>query len=435
MEKVERASQSPKMEKVARASPLSKMEKVVIASPLPSPKMEQEARASLLPVYTASPNIGANEEEYRDFVKALYAKYKPEMIVSGTAFPTPGAIEIDTTKHAIDALDRLKKKDKELLDNLKKYKHEDADIDKLHKELNDANCILANLENDIDSLKAHKEMNLCLLNKIKNEHKVLRDEKYHLQKQLALARRSCSGQNKRKSKEVDHLNIAYNKLDQKEKSTRRRIAMLEAELSLIISKLEVPKSKKEKPVVPPLDLSKLGEHKVLPPLKNAPKAPRKGVNINSLAKENFTDFNTGNKRRMKAAEPKLSNSTPIMQKHEFVRPAPTARDNRKHPLHPIKTGTLTDPRKQPDKRTVRQVIYKNKSVLTRRDEGIQAEELKLPDIVKGSQLINKSKIVPKQACESRRTAPRRAARKPVNQQKPPFYAQIKASPYFSHSDH
>ncbi|XP_071155377.1 uncharacterized protein [Mytilus edulis] len=373
----------------------------------------------------------ANEEEYRDFVKALFVKYKPEMVVSGTAFTAPGAIEVDTTTHAIDAHDILKKKDKELLDNLKKSKHEDTDIGKLHKELSNANFLLANIEYDIDSLKAHEEMNQYLLNKIKNEHKILRDEKYYIQKQLALARRSCSGQNKRKSKEVEHLNIAYNKLDQKERSTRRRIAILEAELSLIISKLDVPKSKKEKPVVPPLDLSKLGERKVLPPLNNAPKAPRKGVHINSLAKENFTDFNTGTKRRMKAPEPKLSNSTPIMQNHEFVRPAPSVRDTRK--IHPNKTGQ----RNQPEKRTVRQVIYKNKPVhvLTRIDDGTKADEFKLPDIVKGSQLIDKSKIVPKQACESRRTAPRRAARKPANKERPPFCDQIKASQYFSHSDH
>ncbi|XP_076091798.1 uncharacterized protein LOC143063488 isoform X2 [Mytilus galloprovincialis] len=353
------------------------------------------------------------------------------MFVSGTAFTTPGAIEIDTTTHAIDAHDILKKKDKELLDNLKKSKHEDTDIGKLHKELSNANFLLANIEYDINSLKAHEEINQYLLNKIKNEHKILRDEKYYIQKQLALARRSCSGQNKRKSKEVEHLNIAYNKLDQKERSTRRRIAILEAELSLIISKLDVPKSKKEKPVVPPLDLSKLGERKVLPPLNNAPKAPRKGVNINSLAKENFTDFNTGTKRRMKVPEPKLSNSTPIMQNHEFVRPAPSVRDHRK--IHPNKTGQ----RNQPDKRTVRQVIYKNKPVhvLTRIDDGTKADEFKLPDIVKGSQLIDKSKIVPKQACESRRTAPRRAARKPANKERPPFCDQIKASQYFSHSDH
>ncbi|CAG2196547.1 unnamed protein product [Mytilus edulis] len=330
------------------------------------------------------------------------------------------AIEIDTTTHAIDGHDRLKKKDKvRLLDILKKYNHEDADIDKLNKEMDDAiNCLLVNIENDIDSLKAHKEMNQYLINKIMNVHKVIRNEKYCIQKQLELASRSCSGQNKRKSKEVELLNIAYNKLDQKERSTRRRIAILNAELSLIISKLDMPKSKKEKPIVPPLDLSKLGDRKVLPPLKNAPKAPRKGVNMNSLAKENFTDLNTGNNRRMKAPEPKLSNSTPILQNQEFVRPAPSVRDNRK--IYPNKTGTLNGPRNQHDKKTVRQVIYNNKPVLTRKDEGTQADVLKLPDIVKGSQLIDKSKIVPKQACESRRTAPRHAARKPAYQERPPF---------------
>ncbi|XP_076071632.1 uncharacterized protein LOC143043019 [Mytilus galloprovincialis] len=164
----------------------------------------------------------------------------------------------------------------------------------------------------------------------------------------------------------------------------------------------MPKSKKEKPVVPPLDLSKLGERKVLPPLKNAPKAPRKGVNMNSLAKENFNDSNTGTKRRMKAPEPKLSNSTPILQNHVFVKPAPSVGDNRK--TYPNKTGTLNGPRNQHDKKTVRQVIFKNKPVITRKDDGTQSEVLKLPDIVKGSQMIDKSKIVPKQSCESRRPA-------------------------------
>ncbi|VDI77793.1 Hypothetical predicted protein [Mytilus galloprovincialis] len=180
----------------------------------------------------------------------------------------------------------------------------------------------------------------------------------------------------------------------------------------------MPKSKKEKPIVPPLDLSKLGERKVLPPLKNAPKAPREGIDINSLAKENFTDYNTGNKRRMKAPEPKLSRSTPILQNQEIVRPAPSVRDNRK--IYPNKTGTLNGPRNQHDKRTVRQVIFKNKPVITRKDEGTQSEVLKLPDIVKGSQMIDKSKIVPKQSCESRRPAPRGAARKPAHQERPPF---------------
>ncbi|VDI27268.1 Hypothetical predicted protein, partial [Mytilus galloprovincialis] len=284
----------------------------------------------------------------------------PRAIKIGTTTPraikidtTTRAIEIDTTTHAIDGHDQPKKKDKvRLLDILKKN-YEDADIDKLHKELDDAiNSLQANIENDIDSLKANKEMNQYLINKIMNEHTVIRDEKYCIQKQLELASRSCSGQNKHKSKEVDLLNIAYNKLDQKEKSTRRRIAILKAELSLIISKLDMPKSKKEKPIVPPLDLSKLGERKVLPPLKNAPKAPREGIDINSLAKENFTDYNTGNKRRMKAPEPKLSRSTPILQNQEIVRPAPSVRDNRK--IYPNKTGTLNGPRNQHDKRTVRQ---------------------------------------------------------------------------------
>ncbi|XP_076071658.1 uncharacterized protein LOC143043046 [Mytilus galloprovincialis] len=330
---------------------------------------------------------------------------------------TPRAIKFDTTTHAIDGHDQLKKKDKVLLDMLKKYNNEDADIDKLNKEMDAVNCLLDNIENDIDSLKAHKEMNQYLINKIMNVHKVIRNEKYCIQKQLELASRSCSRQNK-KSKEVDLLNIAYNKLDQKERSTRRRIASLKAELSLIISKLDMTKSKKEKPIVPPLDLSKLGECKVLPPLKNAPKASREGININSLAKENFTDYNIGNKRRMKASEPKLSRSTPILQNQEFVRPAPSVRDNRK--IYPNKTGTLNGPRNQHDKKTVRQVIYNNKPVLTRKDEGTQADVLKLPDIVKGSQLIDKSNIVPKQSCESRRTAPRCAARKPAYQGRPPF---------------
>ncbi|XP_076099557.1 uncharacterized protein LOC143069010 isoform X1 [Mytilus galloprovincialis] len=188
-----------------------------------------------------------------------------EIIISGTAFTTPGALAIDTTLHAHE----LKKKDKELLDILKKHKPEDADIDKIkiNKELDDAiNGLQANIENDIDSLKAHKEMNLCLINKIKNEHTVLRDEKHYIEKQLEMACRSCSGQNKRKSKEVYLLNIAYDKLDQKERSSRRRIAILQAELSLIILKLDVSNSKEEKSVVPPLD---------------------------------FTDINIGNKRRMK----------------------------------------------------------------------------------------------------------------------------------------
>ncbi|XP_071126400.1 mucin-2-like [Mytilus edulis] len=245
----------------------------------------------------------------------------PRAIKIGTITPraieidttTPRAIKFDTTTHAIDGHDRLKKKDKVLLDMLKKYNNEDADIDKLNKEMDAVNCLLDNIENDIDSLKAHKEMNQYLINKIMNVHKVIRNEKYCIQKQLESASRSCSRQNKRKSKEFDLLNIAYNKLDQKERSTRRRIASLKAELSLVISKLDMPKSKKEKPIVPPLDLSKLGERKVLPPLKNAPKASREGININSLAKENFTDYNPGNKRMMKAPEPKLSRSTPIMQ--------------------------------------------------------------------------------------------------------------------------
>ncbi|VDI32822.1 Hypothetical predicted protein [Mytilus galloprovincialis] len=73
-----------------------------------------------------------------------------------------------------------------------------------------------------------------------------------------------------------------------------------------------------------------------------------------------------------------------------------------------------------NKKTVRQVIYKNKPVITRKDEATQSEVLKLPDIVKGSQMIDTSKIVPKQSCESRGTAPRRAARKPTNQERPPF---------------
>ncbi|XP_076070070.1 uncharacterized protein LOC143041850 [Mytilus galloprovincialis] len=333
----------------------------------------------------------------------------PRAIKSDT---TTRAIEIDTTTHAINGHDRPEKKDKVLLDILKKYNHEDADIDKLNKELDDAvNCLLDNIENDIDSLKAHKEMNHYLINKFKNEHTVLRDEKYLIQKQLKLTSRGYSGQNKSKSKEVDLLNIAYNKLDQKERSTRRRIASLKAELSLIISKLDMPKAKKEKPIVPPLDLSKLGERKVLPPLKNAPKAPRKGVNMNS-------DFNTGTKRRMKAPEPKLSNSTPILQNHVFVRPAPSEGDNRK--TYPNKTGTLNGPRNQHDKKTVRQVIFKNKPVITRKDEGTQSEVLKLPGIFKGSQMIDKSKIVPKQSCESRRPAPRGADRKPSYQERPPF---------------
>ncbi|XP_063433345.1 uncharacterized protein LOC134715229 [Mytilus trossulus] len=330
-----------------------------------------------------------------------------------TAFSTPGAL--DTTSHAHE----LKKKEKELLNILKKHKHEDADIDKIKidKELDDAiNGLQDNIENDIESLKAHKEMNLCLINKIRNEHTVLRDEMHYVEKQLELA--SCSGQNKPKSKEVDLLNMAYNKLNQKEKSSRRRIAILQAEISLIILKLDVSNSEKEKPDVPPLDLSKLGECKVLPPFKNAPKAPRKGININSLAKENCTDINIGNKRRMKAPEPKMSNTTPILQNYEFVRPASSVRDNRK--IHPNKTGTLNGQRNQSDKRTVRQVIYKNKPVITRKDVGTQSEVLKLPDIVKGSQKMDKSKIVPKQSCESRRTAPRRAARKPTIQQRPTF---------------
>ncbi|XP_063414843.1 uncharacterized protein LOC134696818 [Mytilus trossulus] len=307
---------------------------------------------------------------------------------NGTAFSTP--VALDTTAHAHE----LKKKDKELLNILKKHKPEDADIDKIkiNKELDDAiNGLQANIENDIDSLKAHKEMNLCLINNIKKEHTVLIDEKYYIEKQLELASRSCSGQNKRRSKEVDGLIIAYDKLDQKERSARRRIAILKAELSLIILKLDVSNSKEEKPIVPPLDLSKLGEGKVLPPFKNAPKAPKKGMNRNSLAKENHTDISTGNKRRMKDQEPKN------------------------------KTGSLNGVRNQPDKKTVRQVIYKNKPVLTRTDEGTQLKVLiKLPDIVKGSQMMDKSKILPKQSCESRKNAPRRAARKPTNQQRPTF---------------
>ncbi|XP_076071142.1 uncharacterized protein LOC143042623 isoform X2 [Mytilus galloprovincialis] len=299
---------------------------------------------------------------------------------NGTAFTTPGALEIDTTSHAHE----LKKKDKELLDILKKHKPEDADIDKINinKELDDAiNGLQANIENDIDSLKVHKEMNLCLINTIKNERTVLRDEKHYIEKQLELASRNCSTQNKRKSKEVYLLNIAYDKLDQKERSSRRRIAILQAELSLIILKLDESNSKEEKSVVPPLDMSKHGECKVLPPFKNAPKAL-------------------------------------ILQNYEFVRPAPSVRDNRK--MHPNRTGTLNGPRNQSDKKTVRQVIYKNKPVITRKDEGTQSQVLKLPGIFKESQMMDKSKIVPKQSCGSTRIAPRRAARKPTNQQRPTF---------------
>ena len=221
---------------------------------------------------------------------------------------------------------------------MKKIQRYNPDVFRLAREIHKANQALAYMDNDMATLTKQKEMNESLLEKVKWEYMNLKDEKSDVEKQLSIAKRSAKMQKiPQLWKECDQLAVEYEKLDHKQRILSKRIDLLEDDLAYIISKLEV--SKKEKPVVPRLDLSKLNHHRVLPPIKKEPETPitpRKGASIVSAAQDNLIGHNTDVKSRARSAKPKMSRSSSVvMENKEFVKPAAAMVMNRQRVLPPI----------------------------------------------------------------------------------------------------
>lgn len=183
----------------------------------------------------------------------------------------------------------------------------DKEVEKLTQELKEANNILANLEQNIEFMKAKKELNQKELENIKAEYKSLLEEKFSCEKQISMIRKDFDKiKDKRIHRDFDQLSICYEKLCQKERATRKQIALMEAELSMIVSKIDIPKARKSttaKTVVPKLDLDKL-QTKGLPPVKNPPKAPRRGNTIYPKDKD-FNQYETGKVAYQVAGNAKL----------------------------------------------------------------------------------------------------------------------------------
>lgn len=222
-------------------------------------------------------------------------------------------------------------------------------IEKLNRQLDVANEILAIMEQDIRHLRTQKNANQEMLEKIKNEHRVLRDGKYYIRQQLTLAKRGCIGQDRRRNKAVQQLTIAYEMLDLKERALRRRVALIEAELSLTVSKIDVPKPKKEKVrKVPRLEISVENYSRVLPPLINA---PRKGASMKSVVHDDFTECNTRNKKHVPI---QMSISTTMIQNNKLMVP-PSSRRDEAQELEEFAISMPKRPRESPPGRLLNRV--------------------------------------------------------------------------------
>ncbi|XP_060074567.1 uncharacterized protein LOC132554278 [Ylistrum balloti] len=154
----------------------------------------------------------------------------------------------------------------------------DKEIEKLTRELREANNILHDIETNISAFKYEKDVSHQCLLAIKDNYRSLLEEKNTCQKQISFIKKELNSyriRDRRLVREFDQLNLCYGKLDQRERLMRRQISLMEAELSLVVSKLEAPKTSNVKPVVPRLDLSKLKQPKKLPPVKNPSCSPRK----------------------------------------------------------------------------------------------------------------------------------------------------------------
>ncbi|XP_033755919.1 uncharacterized protein LOC117338658 [Pecten maximus] len=166
-----------------------------------------------------------------------------------------------------------KKIEKRLVSEVGRHSSDhDKEIEKLTRELREANNILQDIETNIYALKDEKDVSHQCLLAIKDDYRSLLEEKNTCQKQISLIKKELNSyriKDRRLVREFDQLNLCYGKLDQRERVMRRQISLMEAELSLVVSKLEAPKSGSNKPVVPRLDLSKLKQPKKLPPVKNS----------------------------------------------------------------------------------------------------------------------------------------------------------------------
>lgn len=146
----------------------------------------------------------------------------------------------------------------------------DKEIEKLTRELREANNIMCDIETNINSLKEEKEVSHHALLAIKADYRSLLEEKNICQAQITFIKKELNNyriKDRRLVREFDQLTLCYGKLDHRERQMRRQISLLEAELSLVVSKLEAPKCTNNKPIVPRLDLNKL-KPKKLPPVKN-----------------------------------------------------------------------------------------------------------------------------------------------------------------------
>ncbi|OWF35633.1 uncharacterized protein LOC110442719 [Mizuhopecten yessoensis] len=163
------------------------------------------------------------------------------------------------------------KLDKRLVTEVSRHTSDhDREIEKLTRELREANNILNDIETNIYALKDEKDVSHQGLLAIKENYRNLLEEKNTCQKQISFIKKDLNNyriKDRRQVREFDQLNLCYGKLDQRERLMRRQISLMEAELSLVVSKLETPKQSNGKPIVPRLDLSKLQQPKKLPPVK------------------------------------------------------------------------------------------------------------------------------------------------------------------------
>ncbi|XP_069117834.1 uncharacterized protein [Argopecten irradians] len=215
----------------------------------------------------------------------------------------------------------------------------DKEIEKLTHELREANNILQDIETNIYALKDVKDVDHQCLVSIKEGYRNLLEEKNICHKQISFIKKELNNyriKDRRLVREFDQLNLCYGKLDQRERLMRRQISLMEAELSLVVSKLEAPKPSNVKPVVPRLDLSKLKQPKKLPPVKNpfcslgkikelqntypvVPNAPRKIYEI--IKVYDSKDSQKTTKRRM---WPQCLTSNPLLG-NSAVKTIPSAR--------------------------------------------------------------------------------------------------------------
>ncbi|KAK3085713.1 hypothetical protein FSP39_007713 [Pinctada imbricata] len=166
-----------------------------------------------------------------------------ELSIAGSRCTTS---EAKTDLHPMGCWSANIGRDKEIIENLTSVSEaQDRDVIKLTKELREANTILSSLHTNIESLQAERERSQTALEKVKLDYQLLQDEKSACQKQISVFKRYVGAgkiHDRRIVREIDQLFLCYDRLDQREKLMRKQISILEAELALVVLKLNVPKS-------------------------------------------------------------------------------------------------------------------------------------------------------------------------------------------------